>query len=164
MSFSRGDSRSNLCCRIRRSFEPLFLAPAKIGAVAVARESFPRDLPTNFYLEIASPRCGRLFHAERATPNACGHRKRAPANALFIVVVNEKINSKWGCPFAKWNSWTARPADISCRQTPSPRTKNDPAFMLYTIREAGRPPKSRSFIFHAEHGSASRELMRQGIL
>ena len=94
-------------------FLAAFFGVAKIGAVAVPVNPFARSVDYIHYLENSEPRAA-IIHSNALTEflPASSVRPQMP----IVIVGDEKINSN-GVSFAKWNSWTAGPANNLLRQT-----------------------------------------------
>src|ERR1700674_850398 len=94
-------------------FLAAFFGVAKIGAVAVPVNPFARSVDYIHYLENSEPRAA-IIHSNALAEflPASSVRPQMP----IVIVGDEKINSN-GVSFAKWNSWTAGPANNLLRQT-----------------------------------------------
>src|ERR1700674_6021852 len=109
---SRGD-RVLIVLPDSKEFVAAFFGAAKIGAVAVPVNPFARSSDSIHYIENSEPRAA-IIHSNALAEflPASSVRPQMP----IVIVGDEKINSN-GVSFAKWNSWTAGPANNLLRQT-----------------------------------------------
>src|SRR5712692_8090718 len=113
-------------------FVAVFFGAAKIGAVAVPVNPFPRPADYSNHLENNQPSAA-IVHSESIVTYL-------PASSVLpqspIIVVGEQKMDLHGVSCAKWSAWIAAAGEKLTAADTSPQ---DPAFMLYTSGSGGAP-------------------------